>query len=63
MPMGREPDGISSPITTAREPKGPTRPGDKGSAGDQALMDALVILGVCYAVLFLLMFSLRRHTA
>jgi hypothetical protein len=48
-------------LKTSREPRGPKRAGDKGTMGDQALMDALVIIGVAWAVLLVLAWSLRRH--
>jgi hypothetical protein len=62
MPMGKEPDGISAPGVFSREPKGPVHAGDKGSPGDQALMDAVFILAACWVILFLLIFSVRRYT-
>lgn len=52
-------DGFSSPLVTSREPVGPVHAGDKGSLGDQALMDSLLIVGICWVLLFLLSFSLR----
>lgn len=48
-------------LVTSREPVGPRVAGDKGSPGDRALMDALIIVGVAWAVLFFLMWSLRGH--
>lgn len=44
-----------------REPQGPKTAASKGSLGDQALMDAVAIIVVCWVLLFLLTFSLRRH--
>jgi hypothetical protein len=61
MPMATEDERQGNPLVTAREPKGPKRASDKGSVGDVALMDALLIVGIAWAVLFLLAFSLRRH--
>lgn len=61
MPMATESERVGDPIITTREPKGPKRSGDKGTVGDVALMDALLIVGIAWAVLFLLAFSLRRH--
>ena len=61
MPMGTEPEQINNVLNTSREPKGPKRAGDPGSVGDQALMDALLIVLLAWALLFMLMFSLRRH--
>jgi len=48
-------------LTFSREPKGPVRPGDVGSQGDRALMDAVYIIAGCWAALFLLAYSLRGH--
>lgn len=56
--MKRETEG-APPLVTSREPKGPKRAGDKGSMGDQALMDGLAIVIGCWVLLFVLMFSLR----
>lgn len=52
-------DGFSGPLVTSREPVGPVHAGDKGGLGDQALMDALLIVGACWVVIALLTFSLR----
>jgi hypothetical protein len=46
-------------LVTSREPKGPTRAGAPGSAGDQALMDAVCLIIGAWVVLFLLGVSLR----
>lgn len=48
-------------LNTAREPQGPKRSGDKGTIGDQALMDAILIVCIAWAILIFLGFSLRRH--
>jgi hypothetical protein len=48
-------------LVTSHEPKGPKKATDKGTPGDQALMDALCILGAAWVLLFLLMFSVRSH--
>lgn len=48
-------------LVTSREPVGPRAPGDKGSAGDRALMDGILIIGIAWAILFLLIWSLRSH--
>lgn len=61
MPMGIEESGTSRPIVTSREPVGPKRAGAKGSLGDQALMDAVIIVGAAWLVLIALSFSLHRH--
>lgn len=44
-----------------REPSGPKRAGDKGTPGDVALMDAVMLVGACWVFLFFIFFSLRRH--
>ena len=59
--MQTEAEVKSSPLTLTREPKGPKRAGDPGSLGDQALKDAITIILVGWALLFLLAFSLRKH--
>lgn len=59
--MAVEENGISRPIVTSREPVGPKRAGDKGSIGDRALMDAVVIVGAAWLVLIALAFTLHRH--
>lgn len=46
-------------LVTAREPKGPKRAGDPGTAGDRALMDGVALIIGAWVVLFLLGFSLR----
>jgi hypothetical protein len=48
-------------LVTSREPITPKRAGEKGSTGDQALTDALIMVGIAWAVLFFLAFSLRGH--
>lgn len=61
MPMGIEAERVGNPIVTTREPVGPKRSGDKGSMGDRALMDAIVIVVAAWAVLLVLAFTLHRH--
>lgn len=61
MPIRNEEDRQSQPINMTREPVGPKNAASKGSVGDVALMDALIIVGVAWAILFMLTFSLRRH--
>lgn len=56
-----EPERMGNPITTTREPVGPKKAGDKGTMGDMAVMDAVIIVGAAWLVLFFLAFSLRRH--
>lgn len=48
-------------LTVTREPVGPAVAGTKGSAGDRALMDAVVVVGVAWLILALLALSLRAH--
>ena len=48
-------------LVTSRTPVGPAVPGSKGSTGDKALMDAVVIVAIAWIILFLLTFSLRSH--
>lgn len=61
MAMGIESERVGDPIKTTREPVGPKRAGDKGSMGDRALMDAVVIVAAAWLVLAVLAFSLHRH--
>ena len=62
MPMATETERVGTPIVTSHEPSGPVRPGQKGSIGDQALMDGIAIVLACWLFLFLLGFSLRGHS-
>jgi hypothetical protein len=59
--MATEDERLGGDLKVTREPKGPKRTGDRGTVGDQALMDALIIVLVAWAVIFFLAFSLRRH--
>jgi hypothetical protein len=59
--MISEDERLGSPIQTTREPVGPKKVGDKGSKGDMAVMDAVLIVAAAWLVLFLLAFTLRRH--
>lgn len=61
MAMITEPERVGQPIVTTREPVGPKTAGDKGTPGDMAVMDAVMIVGAAWVILFLLAFSLRRH--
>lgn len=58
-----EPERMGNSIVMTREPKGPVKSGDKGSTGDQAVMDAVMLVGAAWVILFFLAFSLRRHNA
>lgn len=46
-------------LVTSREPKGPTQAGDKGSQGDQALMDGIALIVAAWMFLGILVFSFR----
>jgi hypothetical protein len=61
MAMVTEPERVGNPIVTTREPVGPKTAGDKGTPGDMAVMDAVLIVGCAWLLLFFLAFSLRRH--
>jgi len=63
MPMGMENEFTSQNIKTSREPEGPKNAASKGSIGDKALMDAIIIVLAAWVILFFLGFSLRSHTA
>lgn len=58
MPMAQE-ETAAPRLVTSREPKAKAKPGQAGSIGDQALMDAVIAIGVAWVLLFLLGFSLR----
>lgn len=62
MPMASE-DTTTPRLVTSREPVGPKNTTDKASksVGDQAVTDALLIIGIAWAVLLFLYFSLRRY--
>lgn len=59
--MVTESERMGVPIVTTREPAGPKTAGDKGTPGDMAVMDAVMIVGAAWLILFFLAFSLRRH--
>jgi hypothetical protein len=61
MPTATETPTGRPTLVSSREPVGPKVAGDRGTPGDQALMDAITIVVIAWAVLFLLAFSLRRH--
>ena len=61
MPFGTEEERVGQPLVTSREPKGPKNAKSKGSVGDVALMDSLIIIGAAWLILFLLYGSLRHH--
>jgi hypothetical protein len=51
---------VGSPQNPAREPR-KRPPTGKGSIGDTAFLDAVVVVGLSWLLLLLLMFSLRSH--
>jgi hypothetical protein len=54
-------NGTPRELVVSREPKGPVRGGSPGSVGDNALKDALIIVGVSWAILFFLYFTLPSN--
>lgn len=50
-----------SPANPARDPKKIMAAGVKGSIGDKALMDAVLIVALCWVALIGLYVSLRHH--
>lgn len=61
MAMLTEDARMGNPVQMTREPVGPVKSGDKGTPGDQAVMDAVMLVGAAWLVIFLLTISLRRH--
>lgn len=49
------------PDNPGRDPKAKKRPGEKGSIGDQALMDAVIIVAIAWLVILFLALSLKNH--
>lgn len=62
MPLTTEDTSIPR-LVTSREPVGPKNVTDKNNVtvGDQAVTDALIVIGIAWAVLLVLYFSLRRY--
>jgi hypothetical protein len=67
MPLAKDAGQVSPPLVgtkenPARDPsataKGNTM---KGTVGDRALMDSIVLISIAWALLFMLFFSLRGH--
>ncbi len=50
-----------APGNPARDPKAKKRAGAKGSVGDQALMDSIILISIAWAILLLLFYSVRGH--
>lgn len=48
-------------LSVSREPVGPRNADSGRLEGDQALMDAIAIVLLAWAILFWLVWSLRRH--
>lgn len=62
MPFGTEDSRVGNPLTVSREPVAPKNAKSKGSVGDVALMDSLIIIGAAWLILLFLTWSLRHHT-
>lgn len=62
--MPTEPEGApilaGLPGNAAHEPRKADKEG-KGSIGDKALMDAVILVGLCWLFLLFLAYSLRHH--
>jgi hypothetical protein len=58
----QEDSRIGGNLKTSNEPIGPIKAGDKGSIGDQAFKDSILIIGICWAIVGFAVFSLRRHS-
>ena len=62
MPIREEADKNPPTLATSREPVAPRSKDGKGKTiGDQALMDAVILIGAAWLVLILLTLSLRSH--
>lgn len=63
MAMGKEAPSERPDLVVSREPVGPknANPGAKGSDGERAFNDAVMIVIAAWIVLFLLVISLRTH--
>lgn len=61
--METEGGNSAQPLTSGkgREPKRKPKAGDPGSLGDQAFMDACIIVGIAWLVLLFFAWSLRGH--
>lgn len=64
MPLATEetvtPNLVGTPGNPARDPHKRPESG-RGSIGDQAFMDAVIIVGVSWLILLFLAYSLRHH--
>lgn len=63
MPITEEAEKAPPVLATSREPVAPGKKNaaDNKNVGEQALMDAIAMVLVCWAIVFLLAWSLRRH--
>ena len=63
MAVGREAPSERKDLVVSREPVGPNsvEKGGRGSNGDQAFKDAVMIVAVAWLVLVFLVLSLRTH--
>ena len=48
-------------LSISREPIGPKTAGSKGTPGDMAVTDAVIIVAIAWIILFGFSFSLRAH--
>jgi len=65
MPVAKEDVSQGAPreLVSSRTPKGARKDKDNASVGMLALNDSLILLGVCWAVVIVLWFSLRQSNA
>lgn len=59
--MATEDDAVARPLATSREPKRKQKNGEPGSLGDQAFIDACVIVAIAWLILIFFAYSLRNH--
>lgn len=61
MPTATE-DSTGAPrLAQGRDPKWKPADSGKGSVGDRALTDGLIIVGIAWGIVFFLMLSLNAH--
>ena len=48
-------------LVTSRTPVGPKDVSEQKTAGNQAVIDSIIIICIAWAVLFALVYSLRAH--
>ena len=61
MALSREEPSGRPDLAVSREPVVSGSTSTPESTGSQALKDALIIVGICWAILLFLVFSLRAH--